>query len=747
MSKKNIHSTQKDDKQEKVSFRNYLKASLIESFPANIWIMVGFCLAAGFISFAQLVTRKAMLIPMLILSLVSLIWLLLAKDAVPEDKAKDDIWYPKHKMRYVNLFMIIISLDVFCLTDTGLILTALPIPVAFSLIILFMYLIMALVLVLGKDVAFKNSLAERNIYTGESATGVHPGDVIIGQVWDRENDRPTGKDWIIPYKDRFVHMIIYGPTGSGKTSQILGPMSLQDLKNKDMGVMVLEPKGDFAEKVYARAKWLGRKDVVYFNPILPDCPYFNPLMGDETEVLENLAAAFGALDTTESSYFRNNNDELIRNCIKAVKRLYGDKADFNDILTLMNNLNNRGAMMMNELHHKVFADPLITIENENIYNYFMMKYYPGMKGAKGADKTFSDSSAVRSQVQKLVNNRYLAKVLMPPKNVELKEGDYLNFDKALEEGHVICMCSAQGALRDMGTYLGLFLILTLQSSVFKRPGNEDTRRGCALYIDEFQKYSNDSMEDLLTQGRSYRIACVFATQTRALVNSGGDKGRRFLENVSANCRNVIVFPGLNSNDAKYFEAEFGTEDVETTKESYSNRAYVPKFVGFDSARVTTSTEIKKQNRFDASFLQYAQFSKVICKSLYNNSVQPPQFLEVHYVDRSVDKASKHFLDEIMHGTSLESIEEKAKIDSDKDAVKAQETLEIGTVSDEDEDTLDVFGLYDDDLHNNHSQEDTNEEQDYSRDDTSDNSYDDQADVVNEDLNQEFEEGEELFPEE
>ena len=154
------------------------------------------------------------------------------------------------------------------------------------------------------------------------------------------------------------------------------------------------------------------------------------------------------------------------------------------------------------------------------------------------------------------------------------------------------------------------------------------------------------MADLLTQGRSYRVACIFATQNRALINSGGESGRQFLENVSTNCRNIVVFPGASSDDANYFSKEFGTHVVEKEKVSYSNRAYVPKFVGFDSARVTTSTDAKEEPVFPPSTIIYQPFHTMFVRLISKNSVDQAKCIYADFVDRKLTAGSEKYLEEL-----------------------------------------------------------------------------------------------------
>ena len=189
-------------------------------------------------------------------------------------------------------------------------------------------------------------------------------------------------------------------------------------------------------------------------------------------------------------------------------------------------------------------------ENVDIVSWFLNDYFPQHS------KVYENTSGIRSQVSKLVSNEYLREVLNPDWNQG--EKNEVDFSKSLAEGGVICISTAQGILRDLSRYLGYFIILSLQSAVFRRPGNEDTRRPHSLYIDEFHTYSTLGFADMLIQGRSYRISSILATQSRAQMAMGGSReGRNFVELVSANARNVILFPGINKDDAYYYSLQFG----------------------------------------------------------------------------------------------------------------------------------------------------------------------------------------------
>lgn len=346
-----------------------------------------------------------------------------------------------------------------------------------------------------KIIQFHNQ-STKSLIGIEEEEEIKPGDAVIGYTLD------TNKPVILPLKDRYLHMLIIGPTGSGKTSQSVIPMINRDMTNNDIGITVIEPKGDLAEKIFAMARYYNR-EVLYFNPILPDCPYFNPLFGCETDVIENMATTFKMLNPDSSQFFLDMNENTTRKALKILKRLYGDDATLLDFDTLLNNTGGQGKRMVMEFSKMPVENPSMARENSDIAQWFLNDYYSGLSGERGATKTFEHCSGLRSQVAKLTSNVYLRKVLNPPKGMS-QYG--INFDDALARGTVITIATAQGTLRDLGRYLGYFIILQLQASVFRRPGNEYTRKGNMLYIDEFQVYTNPGFADMLTQGRSYRVA-------------------------------------------------------------------------------------------------------------------------------------------------------------------------------------------------------------------------------------------------
>ncbi len=279
-------------------------------------------------------------------------------------------------------------------------------------------------------------------------------------------DAETGKNVIWPHKDRYVHMLVLGPTGSGKTSQSIIPMIYQDMKKKT-GITVLDPKGDLAEKVWAMAKLEGR-DVIYFNTMLKNGPRFNPLFGNESDVIESMTTTFKMLAPDSSQFFLDQNENLLRNGLKVLKRLEKGKPNLYaaNLITLnrfLQDINGEGRKMVLEFSRLPGSDEIMK-ENADISAWFLNDYFTGASGSggRGGTKTYEHTSGVRTQIAKIISNKYLRKALNPPLGV-----NDIDFEEHLAKGGVIAMSTAQGDLRELGKTLGLFLVLQFQAAVFR----------------------------------------------------------------------------------------------------------------------------------------------------------------------------------------------------------------------------------------------------------------------------------------
>ena len=404
-------------------------------------------------------------------------------------------------------------------------------------------------------------------------------------------DIKTGENVHIKAKDRFLHMLILGPTGSGKSSLVLLPLIKQDIENPEVGVTIIDPKGDLAEMVVALCELSGRK-ALYFNPALKTCPKFNPLEGKEDEVVENMVLVFRMLLAESPDFFKDTVEKLLRVSLKLLKRVKTNPTLI-DLENLLSDNNGIGMQYVTNLQekNKSIENKALYHENANIIQFMVTEYFD----RKG--EVYMQTSSLRTQISRLNDNKHLRNVLNPPNGKS-----EIDFAKALENGQIIAITTAQGVLNQtLSRLLGLFLIINFQSVVIKRSGDEHTRRPHFLYIDEFQEYANPSFSVLLTQGRSYRVGSVLATQNRQLIaGDGKSEGLIFLDLVSANARNIVLLPDLPYMDADYYSKNFGTRKIKkyshsksSDKRSYTYSSHSKSF-SIEEQPILTATEISQQ---------------------------------------------------------------------------------------------------------------------------------------------------------
>lgn len=295
----------------------------------------------------------------------------------------------------------------------------------------------------------------RDLIGSANKVVVHPGDVVLCDVKELVDAGAADAREVIPYKDRFLHMLILGPTGGGKTSQVILPMVYQDVHNLDAGVTVLEPKGDLARDVAMMAEEMGRP-YLYFDPSVDNCPFFNPLVGAEIDVIENAVTTFLMLNPDSPQYFKDLSEQLVRNALKVLKRL--DKAEGIDgkystfiwMSRLLQNNGGQGRELVQRFAKLRSSTPDEAKENADIASWFLNEYF------MERSKIYENSSGIRAQVSKVIANQYLRSILNP--DVEKGEYNQIDFDKHLADGGVICISTAQGLLRDLGKFLGYFIM-------------------------------------------------------------------------------------------------------------------------------------------------------------------------------------------------------------------------------------------------------------------------------------------------
>lgn len=381
--------------------------------------------------------------------------------------------------------------------------------------------------------------------------------------------------------DPFTHMLVVGPTRSGKTATILKPMIYQLLLAKKRGVplglSVVEPKGDVAQMVADVAKEMGLP-YTHIDPMQEDTAKFNPMEGEINAVAEATVVVLKGLFGKQDDFFATVQELSARNVTKLLKELYGDNMDITDVMNTLRD--------PNELKKRV-AELKQRDGNTDLVHFFESELLGSM-----AEKYRQFVIGLRAQLENIVSNDALRKIMTGKSSIDI--------DKHFEEGGILAVNTALGMLRSSGDAFGQFVIMHLQNGTFRRPGTEDTRVPHFLIVDEYSRYINPDVEIFLSLAAEYRVAGIFATQSlgQLEIESGKISAKAMKRSIMASCRNKIAFGGITIEDAKDFAEEFGKDKIIVRQSTYQNKILLPNLFP-ESYRDTEDEEY----RFDPTDLR------------------------------------------------------------------------------------------------------------------------------------------------
>ena len=167
------------------------------------------------------------------------------------------------------------------------------------------------------------------------------------------------------------------------------------------------------------------------------------------------------------------------------------------------------------------------------------------------------------------------------KNILCNRHNNLNFDKALENGDLIFICTRRGDLGPIAhSAFGLFFLMSLENAVLRRPGNENSRVPNFLYIDEFSDFICKDTEAIFTMFRKYKVAPTISVQSLSQLTPPGSSDS-FKNLILSNCANKIFTGNADIDELEWWSGEFGTKREWTYSVSMDTNKmeYDPKYGG------------------------------------------------------------------------------------------------------------------------------------------------------------------------
>jgi hypothetical protein len=316
--------------------------------------------------------------------------------------------------------------------------------------------------------------------------------------------------------DRFLHLHVLGPTGSGKSSSVLMPLIAQDLKHP-RGVGVIDPKGDLAYTAYRLALAQGRT-VVFVDPDREASPHYNPLSGDPAVAAEGLAWALEQIQAAGHPYYQTLSRVLLFYTVLAVKSAYRDQADVGHVLSFLR-------------HERTQRAIVAGCPNPTVVDFFRDQW------SRQTAHALEDRQGLTLRLELLWSQPAARRLLSGPGDVD--------FDTVLAKRQVLLATVNPGRLgRTAYALASLFWHGLAMASWRRQAGGRHPP--FYLYLDEFQEYVTPDFGDFLALARGYQVGLVLAHQNLAQLSPA------LRASVLANARQRIVLGGLSWPDFEEF---------------------------------------------------------------------------------------------------------------------------------------------------------------------------------------------------
>src|SRR3989339_1825102 len=311
------------------------------------------------------------------------------------------------------------------------------------------------------------------------------------------NFRNQNRKFGIRTDDRRRHMYVVGKTGMGKTT-LMENMVLNDIY-AGHGVGLVDPHGDFAEKIIDYIPANRVNDVVYFNPADIDFPI-----------------GFNILET-----IRPEQKHLVVSGLMGVfKKIWPDvwSARMEYILnnTILALLDYPGTTLLGI--NRLLADDDYRRRVVNNLKDPVVKAFLVNEFASYNDRYKQEAVA---PIQNKIGQFLSASVI---RNIVAQVKSRIDIREIMDNQKIFIMNLSKGRIgEDNSRLLGGMLITKIQLSAMERVDiPEKDRRDFYLYIDEFQNFATESFASILSEARKYHLCLTIGHQYIGQLEVGGN---------------------------------------------------------------------------------------------------------------------------------------------------------------------------------------------------------------------------------
>ncbi|MBQ3470010.1 type IV secretory system conjugative DNA transfer family protein [Candidatus Saccharibacteria bacterium] len=293
--------------------------------------------------------------------------------------------------------------------------------------------------------------------------------------------------------DRRRHVYIIGQTGMGK-SVLMGNLAYQDML-AGKGFAFIDPHGDVVEEILSKVPPERIDDVIYFDPGDIEHPMGMNMFEWETEdqkdfiVQEGINMLQSLYDPGNQGFFGPRGQHMFRNAA----------------LLLMSDPN--GATFIDI--PRCFIDPefvkskLQYVTDKAVYDYWT-KEFPASQKSNDAGEVITWFASKWGP--------FLSNTMM--KNILGQVHSGFNIRDIMDNNKILLVNLSKGKMGEINSkLLGMIFVMKFQTAAMSRVDTpEDERKDFCLFVDEFQNFSTESFESILSEARKFRLNLVIANQ-------------------------------------------------------------------------------------------------------------------------------------------------------------------------------------------------------------------------------------------
>lgn len=346
-------------------------------------------------------------------------------------------------------------------------------------------------------------------------------------LFAKTNFRNGQKKFGIKTRDRRRHVYTIGKTGMGKTT-MLENMAISDIRS-GKGVGIVDPHGEFADKMLDFVPNERTNDVIYFHPGDIKWPIALNVMQKVAPEYRHLVASglVGVFKKIWADSWGPRLEYLLRNAILALLEYPGS--------TLL------GIMRM--LVDKKYRKKVVESVTDPVVGSFWRDEFTRYHNRFQVEAI----SPIQNKVGQFLTSPLIRNIVGQTKST-------IDMREVLDEGKILIMNLSKGLVgEDNSNLLGALMITKLQLAAMGRVDMPiEERNDFYLYVDEFQNFATEAFANILSEARKYRLNLVLAHQYIAQLPE------EVRDAVFGNIGTLISFR-VGAEDAEFLEREFSPE--------------------------------------------------------------------------------------------------------------------------------------------------------------------------------------------